>query len=361
LILFTGSYLLLRSAQPLPQLTTDDEARLRALLDKYGDRDSLGYFALRRDKSVIWSQSRKSAVLYRVVSGVALASGDPVGDAEAWPGAINAFLDLARMHAWIPAVIGSSETGATAYRRAGLDALELGDEAIVRADGFSLDGRSMRGVRQAVRRLERAGYEVDVRRAADIPAAEMAELVRLSEVWRGAEVERGYSMALSRLGDAADGACVLATARREGELRGVLNFVPWGRDGLSLDLMRRDRTADNGLNELLIVRVIEAAGDLGVVRLSLNFAAFRSALERGGKIGAGPVLRLWHSILVFLSRWWQIESLYRFNLKFQPEWSPRFLSFPSSRDLLKIGIAALEAEAFITRPRRLSRLLRRPG
>ena len=58
-----------------------------------GDRDSLGYFALRRDKSVVWSPTGKSCVAYRVTSGVMLASGDPLGDPEAWPGAIAQFVD----------------------------------------------------------------------------------------------------------------------------------------------------------------------------------------------------------------------------------------------------------------------------
>ena len=61
-------------------------------------------------------------------------------------------------------------------------------------------------------------------------------------------------MALSRIGDPADPDCVVVTAHQDGTLRGLLHFVPWGSDGLSLDLMRRDRTADNGLNEFLVVR-----------------------------------------------------------------------------------------------------------
>ena len=69
LIAFVAAYLLLRSAQPRALLTTDDETRLRELLDKHGDRDSLGYFALRRDKSVVWSPTGKAAITYRVVSG----------------------------------------------------------------------------------------------------------------------------------------------------------------------------------------------------------------------------------------------------------------------------------------------------
>jgi lysyl-tRNA synthetase class 2 len=359
-IAFTTVYVLLRSTQPRAVLSDDDETRLRALLERNGCRDSLGYFALRRDKSVVWSPSGKSAITYRVVSGVALVSGDPIGDPEAWPGAIAAYMALVEEYAWIPAVIGCSETGATIFQReADLSAIQLGDEAIVEVDEFTLEGRPMRGVRQACTRVQRAGYHVDVRRVCDIPAEQMAELVAKAETWRGNDIERGYSMALSRLGDAKDDRCVIATAGKDGQVRGILHFVPWGPDGLSLDLMRRDRSADNGLNELMIVKVIEAGPGLGVKRVSLNFAVFREALERGERIGAGPVLRAWRGLLVFLSRWFQIESLYRFNVKFRPTWEPRFLSYPSSRALPRIGVAALEAEAFITRPKMLNRVLRR--
>jgi lysyl-tRNA synthetase class 2 len=224
---------------------------------------------------------------------------------------------------------------------------------------FTLEGRSMRGVRQACTRVERAGYSVLVRRVRDIDRDEVADLLRAAAAWRGAEVERGFSMALSRLGDTADGDCVVATAYRDGVLRGVLHFVPWGRDGLSLDLMRRDRSADNGLNELMIAELIKSGSELGVARVSLNFAVFRDAIERGEKIGAGPVLRAWRGVLMFASRWWQIESLYRFNVKFRPDWEPRFLSYPATRDLPRIAVAALEAEAFLVRPHLLKRLLGR--
>ena len=44
---------------------------------------------------MVFSPSGKAAVTYRVVSGVMLASGDPIGDVEAWPGAIERFMDEA--------------------------------------------------------------------------------------------------------------------------------------------------------------------------------------------------------------------------------------------------------------------------
>jgi lysyl-tRNA synthetase class 2 len=102
-----------------------------------------------------------------------------------------------------------------------------------------------------------------------------------------------------------------------------------------------------------------AAEGLGVRRVSLNFAVFRAALERGERIGAGPIARTWAKLLRLASRWWQIDSLYRFNDKFRPRWVPRYVAFPAVRDLPRILVAALEAEGFGGRPPAVLRLLRR--
>jgi lysyl-tRNA synthetase class 2 len=158
------------------------------------------------------------------------------------------------------------------------------------------------------------------------------------------------ALGADRFGDPRDTDCVVATAVKDGEARAVINFVPWGNDGMSLDLMVRDRDADPGLNELLIVKAIEASKGLGVARISLNFAVFRSALERGEKLGAGPITRMWRNVLVFFSRWYQIESLYKFNSKFRPEWVPRYVVFKNTRDIPRVGLAYAEAEGFIVPP-----------
>ena len=356
-------YLFLRASRPRARLAACDAVKIRELLDKHGDRDSLGYFALRDDKSVIWSPTGKSGICYRVVTGVMLASGDPLGDPEAWPGAIGAFLAEAARHAWRPAVMGCSELGAEVWCREGdLAALELGDEAIVNVADFSLSGRQMRNVRQMVNRVAKNGYTAEVRRIGDIPKQELDRVIGEADNWRGTQVERGFSMALGRLGAPGDENCVLVTAKENGVLKAILHFVPWGNDGLSLDLMRRDKSAQGGLNDFLIVEAIKAAPGLGVKRVSLNFAMFRAALERGERIGAGPVLKAWRGLLVFLSRWFQIESLYKFNAKFSPVWEPRFFVYSSGRDVPRIAIAALEAEAFLVWPRlEVRRSARRAG
>jgi lysyl-tRNA synthetase class 2 len=350
-------WLLLRPASPGANLTPESEARLRELLAQHGRRDSLGYFALRRDKRAAFSPSGKAAVSYRAIGGVSLASGDPLGDVEAWPGAIEAWLAESRAHGWTPGVLGCSETAGHVYVRHGLTAMELGDEAILDLEEFSLEGRALRAVRQAVARVTRAGYTTSVERTGKMDPATLAEAQLAAEAFRDGEVERGFSMALSRLGDPDDPDCVLVTARdRDGTIRGLLHFVPWGPDGLSLDLMRRDSHSDNGLLEFLVVALTQAAPTLGVNRLSLNFAVFRSTFARGEQLGAGPVIRAWRRLLLFASKFWQIESLYRSNAKYRPTWAPRFVCYPTARDLPLIAVAALRAEAFLVAPHPVSRL-----
>ncbi|KOX17282.1 lysine--tRNA ligase [Saccharothrix sp. NRRL B-16348] len=348
LVAIAALYVFFRGVRSSRSLDDDEELSVRRLLAAHGEPDSLGYFATRRDKSVVFAPNGRAALTYRVLAGTTLASGDPIGDEEAWPQAVQEWLAEARQYGWLPGVLGASERGAHVYAAAGLKALEIGDEAVLDVREFTLTGPERRAVRQAVSRVERAGHTARVRRHADIPAAELAAILDLAERWRGAETERGFSMALGRLGDPTDGRCVMVEAYdKHGELRGLLSFVPWGRRGLSLDLMRRDRAAENGLNEFMVAELVSAAPRLGVERVSLNFAMFRAVFEEGGRIGAGPVLRTWRAVLSLASRFFQLESLYRSNAKYGPEWLPRYLCFFRARQLPRVSVAAGVAEGFV--------------
>ncbi|MBZ9599323.1 bifunctional lysylphosphatidylglycerol synthetase/lysine--tRNA ligase LysX [Streptomyces erythrochromogenes] len=349
--LLNAAATLFRSQRLTAALHGDEEPRIRALLGAYGRADSLGYFATRRDKAVVFAPNGRAGVTYRVEAGVCLASGDPVGDPAAWSAAIDAWLAVARRHGWQPAVMGASEDGATAFARSGLSALQLGDEAILHVAHFDLDGRDMRVTRQAVNRVKRAGATTVIRRHSALSEEEMRTIIDRADRWRDTETERGFSMALDRLGDPADGDCLLVEAfDAEGELIALLSFVPWGGDGISLDLMRRDRTAPNGVMEFMVAELCAAAPGLGVRRISLNFAVFRSAFEEGGRIGAGPVLKVWRRLLLFFSRWWQLEALYRSNVKYGPEWYPRFLCYQDAGSLARVSLASGIAEGFVSVP-----------
>ena len=349
LALISAALIFLRSARAKSYLTAQDELDLRRLLAQHGEHDSLGYFATRHDKSVIFTPDRSAAVTYRVLANVSLASADPIGPTSAWPAAIAGWLAEARSFGWFPAVLSASEQGAEAYVEAGLKALPIGDEAIIDVDTFTIEGPTMQPVRRAVRRVQRAGYSITVHRHGELTAEQFAELERRAEDWRGDETERGFSMALGRLGDPVDRNCVAVLARdADGELRGMLSMVPWGRRGLSLDLMRRSPEAENGLVEAMVTELVAQARDeLGIRAISLNFAMFRGVFSAAERVGAGPVVRVTSRILTYASRFWQIESLYRSNARYLPRWTPRYLCYDSSLTLTRVALAAGAAEGFL--------------
>ncbi len=351
LALMVAAVMLFLSQRAENALTGQDESAIRGLLELYGQNDSLGYFATRRDKSVVFAPNGRAAITYRVEVGVCLASGDPVGDPRAWPQAIDAWLAQCKVYGWAPGVMGASSQAAQAFREAGLNALELGDEAILQVANFRLSGRDMRAVRQAVTRARRAGLVVRIRRHGDIGADEMLKVLERADAWRDTETERGFSMALGRLGDPADADCLLVEAlHRGGQVVAMLSLVPWGHSGVSLDLMRRAPQSPNGTIEFMVSELALQARDLGVSRISLNFAMFRSAFEQGAQLGAGPVARSWRRLLMFFSRWWQLETLYRSNMKYQPDWVPRYACYEDARLIPRVGVASVIAEGFLVLP-----------
>lgn len=339
---------LLQPSPPKPQMSQEDENGLRGLLAEFGDRDSVGYFALREDKSVVWSNTRKAAITYRVVGGCALASGDPIGNPDAWPQAMHAFIDLSAQNGWTPVGLGcSEEAGEIWVRETDMTALEIGDEAIVHVDEYDPDNPRYRNVRQSVRRILKQNYTTEIFRTFEMSKEMRLMLTEDSKRWRGAATERGFMMGLGRIADDDEPDLLIVTASKDGQVMALLQYVPWGPKGLSLDLMRRSPHADSGVNELMIDATIRYAREQGINRISLNFAAFRSVFERGAQLGAGPIIRSWRGILLFLSRWLQMETLFRFNSKFRPEWVPRYVMYRKSADLPKIGLATMRAEAFI--------------
>src|SRR3712207_8480657 len=73
----------------------------------------------------------------------------------------------------------------------------------------------------------------------------------------------------------------------------------------------------------------------------------RSVFEEGARIGAGPVLRLWRRLLLFFSKWWQLEALYRSNAKYRPEWYPRFLCYAEAASRSEEHTSELQSRQYL--------------
>lgn len=396
-----AAFVLVRVLRPVFR---HDESKRVSCEEARASGDSLAWFATRDDREAV--RAPNGAIAYGAFGSVALATGDPFGDRAAWPETVKTFLDQVRSYGQVPAVIGCGREAAAVYRDAGMIVMYMGDEAVLDLQEFSPDRKGMKIARQSWNRAKRAGFTASVHFAHELSDAEVASLRELSNHWRGDAAERGYSMALGRLFDARDSESVFAIARDPGGVPAAfLHFVPWGSDGLSLDVMRRERDAPGFLNDFLVMECAVQLRSIGMQRISLNFSFLRAIVagelmqnrtteeisdtadltapishgtmaEKSDKISVGrlrmsfpdpsmitnrleatrrlvtsPILVFTRWVLRRLSQRFQIESLYRFNKKFAPTWRPRYFALEAPEDAPRVLITALRAEGLIALPR----------
>ncbi len=316
-------------------------------------RDSLSFFKLRADKQYFFNQDRTAFVGYRVEAGVLLLSGDPVGPERDFPALLLEVRAFARSRGLKLAAIGASEQLLGIYHGLGLHTLYLGDEAIIEMDKFTLEGRPIRKVRQSVSRLHKAGYAAELRTLATLDQGTLAQVEEVLERGRLGAPERGFSMAMDSIRGDCEADTLFVLARDgEGVVRGVLHFVPcYGRAAVSLSFMRRDPQTPNGLTEFLVTQAVELLRERGIEELSLNFATAARFMNDPQNI----VERVLGKLAAKLNRYFQIESLYRFNAKFFPRWEPRYAVFEGVFGLPRMFLAGMWAEGQLPKP-----ALRRP-
>jgi lysyl-tRNA synthetase class 2 len=304
---------------------------------------------LREDKTFFFAHG--GVLAYRVLRETAVVSGDPVGPEGSAGPIVAGFLALAHRRGWRVAMTGVSPRQVEDYRRLGLRALRVGEEAFVDPRAFSLEGRHIRKVRQSVTRARRRGWVTEAHVSPEVPTGDWPDIVELEREWQvGQQRTYGFAMTLGRMGGAVEDERMLYVLGRDpdGRVRALLRFLPYG-SGLSLDAMRRAPDVPNGLTEALVVHALEHARATGAREVSLNFAGFGHIMAEGRELSTPQ--RLARVALGAAHSRFQLERLWAFNQKFEPQWRPRYLVYGSRTQLPRAALRVLQAEAYLRPPR----------
>lgn len=337
-----------------------NEVRQAQQLVRLQGRDSLAPFALRADKSLyFWPPGPTSAaqavIAYRVLRGVALSSGAPIGNLMARREAIASFRDWAHRRGWIVGVLGVSIDDLAIYEQLGLAGIYHGDEAFIDVGRFSLNGGPMKAVRQAVNRLERFGYHSAVASAGDVPPALRREMTQVERSWIAGQRRTGFAMELDdlfRLG--ADDAVFVLGYGRDGKLAGLLHLAscPASRT-MSLSSMPRLADLPNGFTSWLIVRAVEWCALHGVSSVSLNFSPLAGLFDAQATRSAWKRTQRRAAMRVKAALSLQLDNLQLFNRQFCPEFRPRYVVVERWTDLPRVVVAAMAAEGYLPFAERL--------
>jgi phosphatidylglycerol lysyltransferase len=324
---------------PLNAMTHSSDLTWQAafnLTSTYG-YNSVASFALDPKNQFFFARTGEAFISYVLWGDVVLVIGDPIGPAQELPGVLAEFLAFWRARHKAIAFWQVREELLDLYRSQKLRALKIGEDAIIDVQDFTLKGGKMANVRTSAKRAEKSAMHIIFYKGAVIPAAHRDQMARISRAWlahKGGR-EMGFSMGRFEPGSGTSQFAALAFDL-QGVLHAFITFIPiYGRNGWSLDLLRRDEQAIPGTMELLIVRSLEYFKTHGNTTVSLGLAP----LNNNNQNPSTSLDRFCSMLLRRSNKLQQFQNLTAFKQKFQPTWENRYLIFSHPLHLLPIGLA----------------------
>ncbi|MFF3223034.1 bifunctional lysylphosphatidylglycerol flippase/synthetase MprF [Nocardia suismassiliense] len=306
----------------LPQSSKPQPEQLYRVAELVGrtERDPLAPFALHSSKTYFFNANSTAAIGYRTRFGIAVVAGDPIGDRAAFPELLTEFSDFAVNQGWRVAVLGASPALAELWRRRalehrGLHAVPIGRDVVIEVDDFALVGRHYRNLRQAVSRTRNFGVATEIVDESALTDQQRDGLLAIVDEWGRGRQTRGFSMILDHLLDGRNPNMLVVMAKdADGTLSGFQRYGMSNRGReLSLDVPWRRKDAPNGLDERMIIDLVDYAREHDIHRISLAFAPFPELFADKHKSRTAKLIY----VLVHLGDpLIRLESLYRFLRKF---------------------------------------------
>ncbi|WP_082392904.1 bifunctional lysylphosphatidylglycerol flippase/synthetase MprF [Nocardia arizonensis] len=339
----TGYVLMLpRGSRPQPDL----RYRVAELVGRT-EGDALAPFALHSTKSYFFDADCSAAIGYRTRFGIAVVAGDPIGTRAIFPQLVTAFSEFAAEQGWRIAVLGAGPEVAPLWQRhagehRGLRPIPIGRDVVLEVEKFAMVGRDFRNLRQAVNRTVNSGVTTEITAESALTEPLRAELLDIVDEWRSGRQNRGFSMILDHLLNGRNPGMLLVLARDEsGRVAGFQRYGMSARGSeLSLDVPWRRKDAPNGLDERMIVDLVDHAKRNGIMRISLAFAAFPELFADKNRTGMATLA---YHLVHLGDPLIRLESLYRFLRKFHALGDQRFVLI-RRRDLVPAAAALLTLE-----------------
>ena len=279
-----------------------DRRDARRLVERHG-RDSLAYFALRRDKSYFFNE-RAHGVPRLPRCRAAWRSSRATRSAIRRPRRAL----LRRLRASLPR---ARLAGRRARRRApapradwhaiGLRTIYVGDEAVVHPRALLARGPADPQGAAVGHRAAEGGPHARIVRARELTLEQRREVERVSRTWLRGQPERGFSMALDDMHAPDHGDAVFALGYDAGRGASSASSTSCRRPRsrrLSLSAMRRLHQHAQRADGVPALRDVRVGGGRGIERISLNFNAFGDLLRSDAKLPAwerAPARRCWRA------------------------------------------------------------------
>ncbi|HEY5857631.1 MAG TPA: phosphatidylglycerol lysyltransferase domain-containing protein [Aldersonia sp.] len=340
-VLMLGSFL-------VPAYGTETAATERARdLLRRGQGSPLEWMTTWRGNLHWFAPDGASYVAYRVIGGVALTTGDPVGPRDRLRDTVVGFAEFAAGNGWTPCFYSVSSQCKAVADELGWSGLQVAEETLLDLPELAFTGKKFQDIRTALNRAKKSGVEAEWLRFGSAPLAITDQITAISEEWVADKglPEMGFTLGgLEQVDDPEVRLLVAIDADRT--VHGVTSWLPVydnGRvTGWTLDFMRRRSEGFRPAMEFLIASAAMSLKDEGVQVLSLSGAPL-AKVPRAGASEDAPSEPALERLLDVLGRTLEpiygFRSLLAFKAKFQPRYDPMYMVYPDPAALPSIANA----------------------
>lgn len=347
--------MVLRAFRRDPSASGSDTDRARRILLEHGG-SSIAWMGLWPGNTYWFSPGGASYVAYRVIGGVALTTGDPVGPDADRGSQVQQFTSYCESMGWNPCFYSATVRLQALCAVQGWGSAQIAEEAVLHLGPLAFTGKRFQDVRTALNRAKREGVRtewIDYRTAA---LATVLQIRAISEDWVAEQAlpEMGFTLGgLEQLADPAVRCSVVVD--ETGRVHAAASWLPihdGGRvTGWTLDFMRQRSDGFRHGVELLIAQAALDFKDQGYAVLSLSAAplartprpASATGCPRVRPRGADALERLLDLLGTRLEPLYGFRSLLRFKAKFGPDYQPLYLLYADAAALPAIGRAVAKA------------------
>ncbi len=302
-------------------LSIEERVRARDVLRRA--RESNGHLALVGDKSLLFSESGESFLMYREHRGTLVALGDPIGSEREVPELLWAFKEMADKRGRRVAFYQVGRQFLPFYIDLGMTLRKLGEEARVPLTSFTVEGNARRPLRRGLREAEKSGAAMEIVSPQSVDEI-LPELRRVSDDWleqKGAR-EKGFSLGF--FDEEYLRECAIAVVRQHGKIVAFANLWLSGeREEISVDLMRYSVDAPRGMMDFLFVSLMLWGREQGYAWFNLGMAPL-SGMH--GRALAPAWSRVAALVFAHGEHFYNFRGLRQYKDKFDPVWTPRYLA-----------------------------------
>ena len=308
-----------------PKPTAVDLARARSIIDAQPHGDAM--LALMADKSLLFSESGRSFLMFGKRGRSWIALFDPIGPREEWPDLIERFIKMSRAHGGRTAFYQVRPESLPVYLDAGFSVMKLGEDAVVSLAEFSLKGGAASHLRYALKRGGRDGLEFEFL-TPDRVLPHMDDLAEISGRWLDSRHgdEKGFSVAAFEPSYVARQHVGLLRERGR-PVAFVTVMATHSRGEAAVGLMRSSGARCPVAMECLFTNLILAVKERGFGTLSLGAAPLAG-------VRPAPMPSLWRRLASLIwkhgDRFYNFQGLRTFKGKFNPTWQPRYFAASGS-------------------------------